>query len=87
LALAWVRDPRDHRVSANEEDLADFETDVGAPVQICRIAHAVSPSHWRVQLRAGRALPSRGRPGAASASTSASDRRWLPAEQWHRAGM
>ncbi len=41
LALALARDPRDHRVPANEEDLADFETDVGAPVQICRIADAV----------------------------------------------
>jgi len=40
LALALVRDPRDHRVPANEEDLADFETDVGTSVTICRIADA-----------------------------------------------
>ena len=61
MALALVRDPRDHRVPANQEDLADLETDVGAPVQICRIADAVSPSHWRVRLRADRVLPSRSR--------------------------
>ena len=47
LALALARDPRDHRVPANEEDLADFETDLAAPVQICRIADALSPGHWR----------------------------------------
>jgi hypothetical protein len=61
LALALVRDPRDHRVLVNEEDLVDCETDMGAPVQICGIADAVSPGHWRVRLGAGRVLPSRGR--------------------------
>src|ERR1017187_654745 len=61
LALAVVRDPPDHRVPVNEEDLAGFEIDAGAPVQIGRIADAVSPSPWRVRLRAGRARPSRSR--------------------------
>lgn len=44
LALAVVRDPPDHRVPVNEEDLGGFEIDAGAPVQIGRIADAVSPS-------------------------------------------
>ena len=30
MAPAWVRDPHDRQVPANEEDLADFETNVGA---------------------------------------------------------
>jgi hypothetical protein len=50
LALALVRDPRDHRVPVNEEDLVDFETDMGAPVQICGIADAVSPGHGASDL-------------------------------------
>ena len=38
LTLALVRAPRDHRVPANEEDLADLETDVAAPVRIYKQA-------------------------------------------------
>jgi hypothetical protein len=48
------------RAPANEEDLPDFETTCAAG-QICRIADAMSPGHWRVRLRTGRALPGRGR--------------------------
>jgi hypothetical protein len=55
-----MRAPRDHRVPANEEDLADFETDVGARADM-QDRRCVSPVHWRVRLRAGRALPSRSR--------------------------
>jgi len=45
--VSWqpISDPI--RCLANEEDLADFETDLAAPVQICRIADALSPGHWR----------------------------------------
>ncbi len=86
MALALVRDPRDHRVPANEEDLADFETDVGAPVQICRIADSgeSEPLARPTSCWPGAA---ESRPGAASTSTSASDRRWLLADQSHWAGM
>lgn len=42
---------------ANEEDLADFETDVAAPVQICRIADTVSPGHWRASRIYAQLMP------------------------------
>jgi hypothetical protein len=36
LALALVRDLRDHRAPVSEEDLADFETDVLAGFVLAR---------------------------------------------------
>jgi len=38
LALALVRDLRDHRAPVSEEDLADFETDVLARFVVARAA-------------------------------------------------
>ncbi len=82
MALASVRAPRD-RVPADEEDLADFEADLAAPVEIGRIADAAtltSPiSCWPGAAES--------QPGAESTSTSASDRRWLPADQSYWVGM
>ena len=40
LALALVRDLRDHRAPVSEEDLADFETDALAGFVLARLGGA-----------------------------------------------
>ena len=52
LALALVRDLRDHRAPVSEEDLADFETDVLAGFVLARRRgwptprSAMTPATW-----------------------------------------
>ena len=47
MALALVRDLRDHRVPASEEDLADFETDVLAGFVLARASAGLADSTIR----------------------------------------
>ena len=47
LALALVRDPRDHRAPVSEEDLADFETDVLAGFVLARASAGLADSTIR----------------------------------------
>jgi hypothetical protein len=83
LALAVVRDPRDHRAPTNEEDLADFEADLAAPVEIGRIADAAiltrPISCWPGTAESQPVLY-RQAPRPATGGR-------LPADQSHRAGM
>jgi hypothetical protein len=44
LALALVRDLRDHRAPVSEEDLADFETDVLAGFVLARASAGLADS-------------------------------------------
>ena len=45
LALALVRDLRDHRAPVSEEDLADFETDVLAGFVLARASAGAGRPH------------------------------------------
>jgi hypothetical protein len=47
VALALVRDLREHRVSAGEEELADFETDVLAGFGLARASAGLADSTIR----------------------------------------
>jgi hypothetical protein len=47
LALALVRDLRDHRAPVSEEDLADFETDVLAGFVLARASAGLADSTIR----------------------------------------
>ena len=47
MALALIRDLRDHRASASEEDLADFETDVLAGFVLARASAGLADSTIR----------------------------------------
>src|SRR5205807_2340064 len=75
LALALVRAPCDHRVPADEEDLADFEIDVGARADMQdRRCGESGPLARPASYRPGAA---ESQPDAVSTRTSASDRRRL----------
>ena len=47
MALALVRDLRDHRAPVSEEDLADFETDVLAGFVLARASAGLADSTIR----------------------------------------
>ena len=58
MALALVRDLRDHRAPVSEEDLADFETDVLAGFVLARASAGLADSPagrvWTAGFRASR---------------------------------
>ena len=60
MALALVRDLREHRVPASAEELADFETDVLAGLVLAR-----APAGW-LTARSAAIWPPRPAIGAAS---------------------
>jgi hypothetical protein len=82
VALALVRDLREHRVPASAEELADFETDVLAGFVLARGSEG-----W-VEARSAATLPPRPAIGAASiagkraASARARSRNSRPGSGW-----